>query len=101
MRQFFYPMLFQFALCYPAFTESVSVLTLEALRAKAEQGDAAAQLKLGLLYQNGTGIVIDYAEAVKWFRKSAEEGDPRAQFNLGSLYYRGLGVPRDDAEAVK
>ncbi len=40
----------------------------------AEQGDAQAQLNLGVCYWNGNGVAKDYAEAVKWFRKAAEQG---------------------------
>ncbi len=32
----------------------------------AEQGDAAAQYNLGLMYDNGQGVARDHAEAVKW-----------------------------------
>ena len=49
----------------------------------AEQGNAAAQLKLGLMYAKGKGVPEDDAEAVKWFRKAAEQGHARAQ--LGSV----------------
>jgi len=38
----------------------------------AKPGDANAQSNLGVMYENGRGVVADYAEAVKWYRKSAE-----------------------------
>ncbi|NLK41150.1 MAG: sel1 repeat family protein, partial [Planctomycetes bacterium] len=68
---------------------------------KAEQGHAAAQYNLGVMYANGQGVPQDYKEAVKWFRKAAEQGDADAQFNLGLMYANGRGVPQDDKEAVK
>jgi TPR repeat protein len=37
----------------------------------AEQGDASALSELGHMYENGTGVPKDYAEAVRWFRKAA------------------------------
>ena len=47
---------------------------VEALRAKAEQGDAEAQLNLGNGYYHGEGVPQDYAEAAKWNRLAAEQG---------------------------
>ncbi len=34
----------------------------------AEQGDAAAQISLGVMYNNGLGVTQDYAVAIKWYR---------------------------------
>jgi TPR repeat protein len=74
---------------------------IEALRKKAEQGDADAQFNLGWMYADGKGVPEDYAKAVKWYRKGAEQGDARAQYNLGLIYNSGEGVPQDYAEAAK
>ena len=60
----------------------------------AEQGNASAQDKLGLMYFVGWGVPEDDKEAVKWFRLAAEQGQSLAQVNLGTLYYRGGGVPQ-------
>ena len=56
------------------------------LRRKAEQGDATAQLKLGLLYYHGQGVPLDDAMARQWFEKAAMQGDATAQDRLGSMY---------------
>ena len=37
----------------------------------AEQGDADAQLLLGIMYNNGEGVPQDDKEAVKWYRLAA------------------------------
>ncbi len=93
---------------------------IEEVMEQAEQGSAAAQFNLGVLYYNGQGVPQDYAEAVKWFRMSAENGHADAQFILGWLCdedrgqsqqhilntmhnARGLArvVQQDDAEALK
>ena len=65
----------------------------------AGQGDAAAQLNLGVLHGNGQGVAQDYAEAVKWYRLAAAQGNDVAQTNLGSRYGNGQGVARDYARA--
>ncbi|WP_315496945.1 tetratricopeptide repeat protein, partial [Haemophilus parahaemolyticus] len=44
----------------------------------AEQGDAAAQFNLGVMYGNGRGVKQDYFEAVKWYRQAAEQGQAKA-----------------------
>ena len=67
----------------------------------AEEGNAAAQNNLGLMYHNGWGVPQDYKEAVNWYRLAAEQGNAAAQYNLGLLYEKGKGVPQDDKEAVR
>ncbi len=84
---------------------------IQIFRQLAEQGDAKAQIKLGVMYARGwvvttTGKIIEYrnvrpdqAEAVRWFRKAAEQGDTDAQYNLGIRYADGQGVTQDYAQA--
>lgn len=67
----------------------------------SESGDARAQHFLGMLYAQGRGILQNYAEAVKWYRKAAEQGLPGAQYFLGVMYAQGRGVPQNYAEAMK
>ena len=77
------------------------VAALKEWRPLAEQGDAGAQVGLGVMYSNGWGVSQDSAEAVRWYRLAAEQGDAMAQFSLGFMYDDGRGVPQDSAEAVK
>ena len=70
-------------------------------RSSANQGDAAAQTNLGVMYENGTGVLKDYKEAVKWYRKSADQGRASGQYNLALMYEDGKGVLQDYKEAVK
>ena len=74
---------------------------LKEWRPLAEQGNAKAQKNLGVMYDNGNGVLQDYAEALKWYRLAAEQGNVGAQSNLGVMYHKGEGVLQDDAEAVK
>ena len=64
-------------------------------RLAAEQGNAVAQLAIGVMYDSGKGVPQDSAEAVKWYRLAAEQGDPMAQQGLGLMYDIGEGVPQD------
>lgn len=59
------------------------------LKAKAEQGDAAAQCELGLSYSKGDGVEQDEQEGVKWLIKAAEQGHADAQYWLGRRYLHG------------
>jgi hypothetical protein len=48
-------------------------------------------MNLGLLYANGTGVPLDYAE----------RNDSYAQYNLGWVYESGKGVPKDTQQAIE
>ena len=65
------------------FERAVRRMAFRELLPLAEQGDAAAQHKLGVMYDNGEGVLVNDAEAVKWYRKAAEQGDSDAQTILG------------------
>jgi hypothetical protein len=67
----------------------------------AEQGIAVAQYNLGVMYDNGQGVMQDYAAAVKWYDLAAAQGFADAQYNLGNMYAAGKGVVQDDVVAVK
>lgn len=70
-------------------------------RPLAEEGNAAAQYNLGLLYLDGRGVPESLAEAVNWFRRAAEQDYTQAQHNLGAMYGSGQGVKRDYVQAYK
>lgn len=74
---------------------------LEAWRPLAEQGNAAAQFRLGDMYRQGRGVRRDAAEAVRWYRAAAEQGHAEAQFWLAKMYETGRGVERNGAAAVR
>ena len=67
----------------------------------AEQGNVIAQYNLGVMYDLGDGISLNYEEAFKWYYLAANQGHPKAQNNLGTLYRNGDGVLQDYQEARK
>jgi uncharacterized protein len=73
---------------------------LQILRPLAEQGNALAQLGLGLMYAMGQGVPQDYAQAFVWYRKAAEQGDADSQTIVGLMYRQGQGVSQDYAQAL-
>jgi TPR repeat protein len=52
---------------------------------EAEAGDAIAQMNLGICYFNGSGVAVDKAEAVKWWKRAADSGDADALMMLQSM----------------
>ncbi|MDH3280119.1 MAG: sel1 repeat family protein [Gammaproteobacteria bacterium] len=67
-----------------------------AIRTLAEQGDVKAQFALGTMYRDGRGVVQDYAETLRWWRKAAELGAIDAQYALGNMYAGGSGIAQDN-----
>ena len=53
----------------------------------AEQGNAVAQSKLGIVYFYGTnGVKRNENKGREWYLKAAEQGHTNAQFNLALSY---------------
>lgn len=80
---------------YASGAAAFSIQLVEEVRQAADQGEAEAQTRLGVIYARGIGLPKDKLEAVKWFRLAAGQGNPEAQWNLGLCYIRGDGVPQD------
>lgn len=60
---------------------------IQPLRLVSESGNAIAQNRLGLCYQEGKGVSKNTEEAARWYRMAADQGLVVAQSNLGFLYY--------------
>jgi uncharacterized protein len=73
-----------------------------ALVAKANDGDAAAQVQVGEAYAAGKGVERDPQQAVGWYRKAADQGNVIAELHLAVLYRDGAGksFPRDVGQAA-
>jgi TPR repeat protein len=80
-----------------------------ALLAKANAGDAAAQVAVGEHYtadaaamHNVTQAGEAYKTAAEWYRKAADQGSIAGQMHLAALYRDGgRGFPRDMAQAAE
>ena len=59
----------------------------DALRRMAEEGDAAAQYRLGQVFERAEGVIQNLADAVHWYRLAAEQGHTPAQARLGLIYF--------------
>ena len=47
--------------------------------AAAQQGDADSQFAVGLCYECGCGVEIDYSSAREWYERAAEQGHKEAK----------------------
>ena len=68
-------------------------------RRAAENGDAASQSKLAVMYSKGSGVTRNYKTAFKWCRLAALQGHAPGQCTLGMMYYQGAGLPKDYTRA--
>ena len=89
------------ALQSPGQTTDVERKQFAAIKARADKGDADAQLSVASLYTSGTGVARDPVKAAKYIRKAAEQGLARAQCLLGLAYSSGDGVKMDKTEAAR
>lgn len=63
--------------------------------ARAAAGDPDAQLRLGLRYAEGDGVIQNDKQAAKWFEQAAQQGKTDAQYHYGLALLRGRGVVQD------
>jgi TPR repeat protein len=63
--------------------------------ARAEQGDAEAQLQMGMRYAEGDGVIQNDKEAARWFALAAKQGLAEAQYRYGLVLLQGRGVVQD------
>lgn len=68
--------------------------------ARAAQGDAEAQLQLGIRYAEGDGVIQNDKEAAKWFEMAAKQGLAEAEYQYGLALLRGRGVIQDYKAAL-
>lgn len=67
----------------------------------AEKGDAAAMVKLYLIYSEGIGVKPDKPLALRFLRIAVENNNAEAQAMLGFLHLRGEGVDKDLGRAAE
>ena len=65
------------------------------VRCAAECGVAAAQLRLGRMLLDGSGMERQEKAAFAWFARAADQGDAEAMNMVGRCQENGWGVPPD------
>lgn len=80
-------------------TKPPEELTLEEVKALAEEGDVQSQARLAYYYDTGQGGEKNLAKAIEWYQVAATNGDVYSQWALAMKYLKGEGVPMDARKA--
>ena len=67
-------------------------MTIDAMRAAAENGDPRAQTALGYHYDVGNQVPQDLTLAASWYRRAAENGYAPGQFKHAEMLRDGASV---------
>ena len=67
----------------------------------AEAGNAVAQLRLALLYDQGDGVTRSARTAFEWYSRAAAQGEPESQNQVGLFFELGEGIPENWGLAVR
>jgi TPR repeat protein len=65
-----------------------------------EEANPEEQYRIGVKYELGQGVSVDYLEAAGWYLKAAEQRHAAAQCALGDLHLHGRGLPQGSAQAI-
>jgi hypothetical protein len=81
--------------------EEVAHQEADLLRELATNGDAGAQLQLGLAYRDGRdGLTADAATGLHWLDESARQGNAYAADRAANAYAQGEGTQPDMQQAM-
>ena len=65
----------------------------------AEAGNAVAQLRLALMYDQGDGVERSSKMAFGWYARAAAQGEPESQNQVALFYELAEGVPETGISA--
>ena len=83
----------------PSDTMTAAQEPISVPHARAEKGDAEAQLQLGMRYAEGDGVIQNDKEAARWFALAAQQGLPEAHESPSSPYV--VQVPSAPPETLR
>lgn len=69
------------------------------IRKAAEEGHSEAELVMGILHEQGRGVLQDYSAASRWYQSAVEKGNPNAMTRLGIMARKGGTGERDLVQA--
>lgn len=89
------------AIAFAAATGSLVAQDINAIRQKAQAGDAEAEYQLARAYYSGKGTAFDPKQGLQWLRKSADQNYAPAEFALGVIFQLGdQSVSKNPHEAA-
>lgn len=84
-----------------AFDRGEFVTAMEVYEDLAANGEAEAQYRLGLMFEQGLGTDVDSRAASNWYEQAAAQQSPPALAALSQLYLTGRGVIQDFKESLR
>lgn len=66
--------------------------SLEEMKLRAKQGDAIAQLNLGMMYSRGLGVSENLSEVITWLRLAVGQGNLEAKTELDRISVKSVNV---------
>ena len=84
-----------------AFDRGEFVTALELYDVLAQDGDAQAQYRVGMMYEQGLGTDPDAKIAANWYAQAAEQNSPEGLAALSALHLKGAGVIQNFKESVR
>lgn len=91
----------KFYICVCCFIFACGGLLAYKLYKDMVRSDVEEQLEIADKYYTGNGVVKNYKEAFKYYKKAAENGNANAQYMLAGMYYTGEGGAKDLQEMYK
>jgi hypothetical protein len=88
-------------LCSAAAGAAAAEGELAAAMKAAGEGNADAQVRLGLMYEKGAGVAADAGAAARWYGKAAEAGNAAAAAHLAVMCGDEARAAQEGARAVK
>ncbi len=81
--------------------KSNSRSSFETILKMAKKKNPEAMYYVGLSYEIGQGVKLNYKKAFVWYQRAANAGYQRAQYNLAFLYKYGYGTKKDMIQSYK
>lgn len=72
---------------------------VQLIQQAAEQDHAEAQLVMGILHEQGRGVLQDYEIATRWYESASDKGNPNAMVRLGLMARDGVSSDKNLGEA--
>lgn len=88
-------------LLYEAAKQGNSRAVQSLIKAAEVERPIESLTKLGLCYQNGYAVEVDYKKAIDLYKRAIELGDHSAERCLGECYFYGYGVKKDISTSKK
>ena len=76
-------------------------LRLNTLAAQAKAGHAQQAYVMGLFFQDGVNVPVNFHSAIAYFSKASDKKHAEAQNNLGFFYRYGIGTDKNEEKAAE